>query len=82
MAQTFLHGCVLRCWIPISKIEMLNKISLLYNLGAASGTLGFIFELLVAIMIFFLLFAIFSLVFRVYGYVYNSDFELRFAFVS
>lgn len=53
MAQTFLHRWVLRCWVPIAKIEMLNKISLLYNPGAASGTLGFKFELLVAIMIIF-----------------------------
>lgn len=64
-AQTFLYRWVLRCWIPISKIEMRNKISPLYNLGAASGTLGFKSELLVAIVTFSHLFAEFSLVLRV-----------------
>lgn len=61
---------------------MLNKISLLYNLSTSSGTLRFKLELLVAVMIFFPLFAVFSLFLRVCGYAENSDFMLGSVFIS
>lgn len=61
---------------------MLNKVSLLHNLSTSIGTLRFKLELITAIMIFFPLFTVFSLFLRMCGNAENSDFMLRFAFVS